>query len=81
MIWPRRQYDESTQIGYWIFDVFAQASGPVKAFAFLTMVKSEKMEMSRSRFGEKDSRHDVMKLLDHVWRGGVGNARVFVDCN
>ena len=44
------QYDESTQIGYWIFDVFAQASGPVKAFAFLTMVKSEKMEM----FGEKE---------------------------
>ena len=30
--------------------MFAQASGPVKAFAFLTMVKSEKMEM----FGEKE---------------------------
>ena len=43
-------YDESTQVGYWIFDVFAQASGPLKAFAFLTMVKSDKTEM----FGEKE---------------------------
>ena len=53
------QYDESTQIGYWIFDVFAQASGPVKAFAFLTMVKSEKMEM----FGEKELPVDTGNLV------------------
>ena len=43
--------EDSIKVEYWIYQVFDQGSGPLGAFAFLTMIKSDKTEM----FGAKES--------------------------
>ena len=42
--------EDSIKVEYWIHQVFDQAFGPLKAFAFLTMIKPDKTE----RFGASE---------------------------